>query len=169
LRSPFDGIVGNVSVKPGMSVKVGDRLMSLVDLSAVWLWAEFYENELPLLHGQKLKITMPAFGDEEFGGEIAVIEPFLDPMKRTVRVRVDIPNPQWKLRPGMFVNAWLDVRAGEGLTVPVSAIMPAGRHNIVFVDRGEGRLEPRFVDLGRKFAKSPVRAMTATTMKSAAA
>ena len=80
LRSPFDGIVGNVSVKPGMSVKVGDRLMGLVDLSAVWLWAEFYENELPLLSpGQKLKITVPAFGDEEFGGEIAVIEPFLDP------------------------------------------------------------------------------------------
>ena len=74
-------------------------------------------------------------------------------MKRTVRVRVDIPNPQWKLRPGMFVNAWLDVRAGEGLTVPVSAIMPAGRRNIVFVDKGEGRLEPRFVDLGRKFTK----------------
>ena len=154
LRSPFDGIVQNVSVKPGMSVKVGDRLIGLVDLSAVWLWAEFYENELPLLStGQKIKITVPAFGDEEFGGEIAVIEPFLDPMKRTVRVRVDIPNPQWKLRPGMFVNAWLDVSAGEGLTVPVSAIMPVGRRNIVFVDKGEGRLEPRFVDLGRKFTK----------------
>jgi RND family efflux transporter MFP subunit len=154
LRSPFDGIVQNVPAKPGMSVKVGDRLMGLVDLSAVWLWAEFYENELPLLStGQKIKITVPAFGDEEFGGEIAVIEPFLDPMKRTVRVRIDIPNPQWALRPGMFVNAWLDVRAGEGLTVPVSAIMPAGRRNIVFVDKGEGRLEPRFVDLGRKFTK----------------
>ena len=48
----------------------------------------------------------------------------------------------------MFVNAWLDVRAGEGLTVPVSAVMPTGRRNIVFVDKGEGRLEPRFIDLG---------------------
>jgi Cu(I)/Ag(I) efflux system membrane fusion protein len=154
LRSPFDGIVQNVPVKPGMSVKVGDRLIALVDLSAVWLWAEFYENELPLLStGQKIKITVPAFGDEEFGGEIAVIEPFLDPMKRTVRVRIDIANPQWKLRPGMFVNAWLDLQAGEGLTVPVSAIMPTGKHNIVFVDKGEGRLEPRSIDLGRKFAK----------------
>jgi hypothetical protein len=54
----------------------------------------------------------------------------------------------------MFVNAWLDVLAGEGLTVPVSAIMPVGRRNIVFVDKGEGRLEPRFVDLGRKFTKA---------------
>ena len=154
LRSPFDGIVGNVSVKPGMSVKVGDRLMSLVDLSAVWLWAEFYENELPLLaSGQKLKITVPAFGDEEFSGEIAVIEPFIDPLKRTVRVRIDIANSQWKLLPGMFVNAWLDVRAGEGLTIPVSAVMPTGRRNIVFVDKGEGRLEPRSIDLGRKFAQ----------------
>jgi Cu(I)/Ag(I) efflux system membrane fusion protein len=154
LRSPFDGIVQNVPVKTGMSVKVGDRLMSLVDLSVVWLWAEFYENELPLLStGQKIKITVPAFEDEEFAGEIAVIEPFLEPMTRTVSVRDDISNPQWKLRPGMFVNAWLDVRAGEGLTVPVSAIMPTGRRNIVFVDKGDGRLEPRFVDLGRKFTK----------------
>jgi Cu(I)/Ag(I) efflux system membrane fusion protein len=154
LRSPFDGIVVNVSAKPGMSVKVGDRLMGLVDLSAVWLWAEFYENELPLLStGQKIQITVPAFGDEEFGGEIEVIEPFLDPIKRTVRVRIDIANPQWKLRPGMFVNAWLDVRAGEGLTIPVSAVMPTGRRNIVFVEKGEGRLEPRAIDLGRKFAQ----------------
>jgi membrane fusion protein, copper/silver efflux system len=154
LRSPFDGIVQNVAVKPGMSVKVGDRLMSLVDLSMVWMWAEFYENELPLLSiGQKIKITVPAFGDEEFAGEIAVIEPFLDAVKRTVRVRIDIPNSQWQLRPGMFVNAWLNVRAGEGLTVPVSAVLPAGRRNIVFVDKGEGRLEPRFIALGRKFAQ----------------
>jgi membrane fusion protein, copper/silver efflux system len=155
LRSPFDGIVQSVPVKPGMNVKVGDRLMGLVDLSAVWMWAEFYENELPLLStGQKITITVPAFGDEEFGGGIAVIEPFLDPMKRTVRVRIDIPNPHWKLRPGMFVNAWLDVRAGEGLTVPLSAVMPTGRRNVVFVDKGEGRLEPRSVDLGRKFAQA---------------
>jgi membrane fusion protein, copper/silver efflux system len=154
LRSPFDGVVQNVAVKPGINVKVGDRLMGLVDLSAVWLWAEFYENELPLLRiGQRIKITVPAFGNEEFGGEIAVMEPFLDPIKRTVRVRIDIPNAQWKLRPGMFVNAWLDVRAGEGLTVPISAVMPTGNRNLVFVDKGEGRLEPRFVELGGKFSK----------------
>jgi Cu(I)/Ag(I) efflux system membrane fusion protein len=154
LRSPFDGSVQNVPVKPGMNIKVGDRLMGLVDLSVVWLWAEFYENELPLLStGQRIKITVPSYGDEEFGGEIAVIEPFLDPMKRTVRVRIDIPNPHWKLRPGMFVNAWLDVRGGEGLTVPLSAVMPTGSRNIVFVDKGEGRLEPRPVQIGRKFTQ----------------
>jgi membrane fusion protein, copper/silver efflux system len=154
LRSPFDGIVQNVPVKPGMNVKVGDRLMGLVDLSTVWLWAEFYENELPLLStGQKIKITVPAFGNEEFAGAIAVIEPFLDPINRTVRVRIDIPNAQWKLRPGMFANVWLEVRSGEGLTIPASAVMPTGNRNIVFVDKGEGRLEARFVDLGGKFGK----------------
>lgn len=158
LRSPFDGIVQNVPAKPGMNVKVGDRLMSLVDLSVVWLWAEFYENELPLLAaGQKIKITVAALGNEEFEGKIAVIEPFLDPMKRTVRVRIDIANAEWKLRPGMYVNAWLDVSAGEGLTVPGSAVMPTGTRNIVFVDKGEGRLEPRFVELGRKFAQLDAR------------
>jgi membrane fusion protein, copper/silver efflux system len=154
LRSPFNGIVQDVSIKPGVSVRVGDRLISLVDLSAVWLWAEFYENELPLLKtGQKITITVPAIGGEEFGGEIAVIQPFLDSIKRTVRVRIDISNPQSKLRPGMFANAFLNVRAGEGLTIPISAVMPTGGRNIVFLDKGEGRLEPRSVDLGRKFAQ----------------
>jgi Cu(I)/Ag(I) efflux system membrane fusion protein len=99
LRSPFDGIAQNVSVKPGMSVKVGDRLIGLVDLSVVWLWAEFYENELPLSRPENQDHVL-TLGMRN-SAAIAVIEPFLDPMKRTVRVRVDIPNPQ-KLCPGML-------------------------------------------------------------------
>ncbi len=155
LRSPFAGIVRNVSAKPGMSVKTGDPLVSLVDLSTIWMWAEFYENELPLLSiGQKINVAVPNFGKGTFDGRIAAIEPFLDPMKRTVRVRIDVANPEWNLRPGMFVNAWLDVQAGEGLTVPVSAVLPTGTRNIVFLDKGEGRLELRYIDLGRKFAQA---------------
>jgi len=155
LRSPFAGIVRNVSAKPGMSVKPGDPLVSLVDLSTVWMWAEFYENELPLLSvGQKINLAVPNFGRGTFNGLIAAIEPFVDPMKRTVRVRIDVANPEWNLRPGMFVNAWLDVQAGEGLTVPVSAVLPTGSRNIVFLDKGEGRLEPRLVDVARKFSQS---------------
>ncbi len=78
-----------------MNVKVGDRLLSLVDLSLVWVWADFYENELPLLEpGQKIEVSVPNFGVKVFEGEIAVIDPFLDPMKRTARVRIDVPNAE---------------------------------------------------------------------------
>jgi len=69
-------------------------------------------------------------------------------------VRIDIPNPDFKLRPGMYVNAELAMDMGEGMTVPVSAIMPTGTRNVVFVNKGEGRLEPRIVQLGSKYGDS---------------
>src|SRR5713101_5870431 len=70
---------------------------------------------------------------------------------RTAKVRIDIPNADFKLRPGMYVNAELAMDMGEALTVPVSAVMPTGTRKIVFVDKGEGKLEPRIVQLGSKY------------------
>ncbi len=152
LRSPFRGIVEQVSAQQGGSVKPGDRLVDVADLSVVWVWAEFYENELRMLEQeQKLALTTASYPGEGFEGKIAVINPFLDPAKRTAKVRIDIANPDFKLRPGMFMNAELAMAMGEGLTIPVSAIMPTGSRNIVFVDKGEGKLEPRLVELGAKY------------------
>src|SRR5205823_268315 len=81
----------------------------------------------------------------------SVINPFIDETKRTGKVRIDIPNADFKLRPGMYVNAELGMNMGEALTVPVSAVMPTGTRNVVFVDKGEGKLEPRIVQLGAKY------------------
>ncbi len=155
LRSPFRGIVEQVSAQQGASVKPGDRLVDVADLSVVWVWAEFYENELRMLErGQTLALTTSSYPGESFEGKIAVINPFIDPAKRTAKVRIDIANPDFKLRPGMFVNAELAMAMGEGLTIPVSAIMPTGTRNIVFVDKGEGKLDPRQVELGAKYGDS---------------
>ena len=82
---------------------------------------------------------------------ISLISPFLDPAKRTAKVRIDIPNPDFKLRPAMYVNAELGMDMGEGLTIPVSAVMPTGTRNLVFINKGEGKLEPRIVQLGSKY------------------
>jgi Cu(I)/Ag(I) efflux system membrane fusion protein len=68
-------------------------------------------------------------------------------------MRIDLPNPEYKLRPGMYVNVELGMSMGDGLTIPVSAVMPTGRRTLVFIDKGEGRLEPRFVQLGRKYGE----------------
>lgn len=152
LRSPFRGIVEQVSAQQGASVKPGDRLVDVADLSVVWVWAEFYENELRMLEReQKLALTTASYPGAGFNGKIAVINPFIDPAKRTARVRIDIANADFKLRPGMFMNAELAMAMGEGLTIPVSAVMPTGSRNIVFVDKGEGKLEPRLVELGAKY------------------
>src|SRR5438067_3146934 len=152
LLSPFRGVVQSVPVEQGKNVKMGDMLVEVADLGVVWVWAEFYENELSMLQpGQKIVVTAKSYPGENFDGTISLINPFLDEMKRTAKVRIDIPNADFKLRPGMYVNAELAMHMGEALTVPVSAIMPTGERNVVFVDKGEGKLEPRIVQLGTKY------------------
>ncbi|HUE35938.1 MAG TPA: efflux RND transporter periplasmic adaptor subunit, partial [Candidatus Acidoferrum sp.] len=124
----------------------------LTDLQTVYVWANFYQEDLPLLkEGLPVDITTSAWPGESFEGKIAVIDPFLDSDTRTVRVRIDIENPDLKLRPEMYVNAGLDIDAGEQLAVPVNAVLPTGEHNIVFVDKGQGELQPRFVQLGQQY------------------
>src|SRR5882724_149616 len=141
LLSPFRGVVQSVPLEQGKNIKVGDMLVEVADLSVVWVWAEFYENELPMLQvGQNIDITTKSYPGEKFKGTISVINPFLDEAKRTAKVRIDIPNPDFKLRPGMYVNAELGMDMGEALTVPVSAVMPTGTRSVVFVEKGEGRL-----------------------------
>ena len=153
LLSPFRGVVQSVPVEQGKSVKMGDMLVEVADLSVVWVWAEFYENELSMLKlGQKFTITAKSYPGEKFEGTLSLINPFIDEMKRTAKVRIDIPNPDFKLQPGMYVNAELEMDMGEALTIPVSAVMPTGTRSVVFVDKGQGKLEPRVVQLGTKYA-----------------
>src|SRR5260221_1062283 len=100
LRSPFDGAVAEVMSRPGMNVKMGDKLVSVLDLSNLSDWADFYENEIGLLkRGQRIDVTLPAFPNQTFQGQIAVINPRIDAAKRTARARIDIPNPKAQLRP----------------------------------------------------------------------
>jgi Cu(I)/Ag(I) efflux system membrane fusion protein len=152
LFAPVRGLAQNIEVSQGQKAMSGDRLVTVDDLSLVWVWAEFYQEEMPLLKvGQQVKVTTSAYPDEEFQGKITVMDPFVDPATRVVRARLDIDNPEFKLRPDMYVDVALFLNLGEGLTIPVSAVIPTGKRNIVFVDKGEGKLEPRFIGLGRKF------------------
>jgi Cu(I)/Ag(I) efflux system membrane fusion protein len=152
LNSPVDGIVEEVAVHQGRHVAVGDHLVDLVDLSAVWVWADFYENELPLLRpGTEVTVTSASLPGVAIAGKIAVLDPFLDAVKRTGRVRIDVDNASGQLRPEAYVDVSAELDGGTALAVPVEAVLPTGEHNLVFVDRGGGRLEPRDVQLGGKF------------------
>ena len=152
LYSPFKGVVQDLQAGQGRKVSAGDQLVDVVDLSVVWVWAQFYQDELPLLKkDMPVIVTADSNPDEKFAGKIALIDPFVNDASRTVRVRVEIENPDFKLRPGMYVNITLEHSQGEGLAVPIGAVLPTGERNVVFVDKGEGRLEPRFVELGRKY------------------
>jgi len=152
LYSPFRGVVKEVEAEQGGTVKTGDRLVGVADLSQVWVWADFYEAELGALkQGQKATLTVNAYPGEVFEGTVALIDPFLDEGQRTFKVRIDIANADLKLRPGMYGDVTLETEAGSGLVIPLNAVMPTGTRNLVFVDRGEGRLEPRNITLGAEY------------------
>jgi RND family efflux transporter MFP subunit len=154
VRSPCDGVVSEVPMKVGTAVKSGDKLMTLLDLSHLWLWASFYENEVGLLKvGQPATITLPAFPDNLFTGSISAISPTIDPANGTVKVRIDIPNPADQLRPGMHADIIVQVDGGEGLTIPSDSVLPTGSRMLVFIEKGAGRFEPRFIQVGRQFAE----------------
>jgi membrane fusion protein, copper/silver efflux system len=151
-RSQFDGVVSEAPMKAGMSVRRGDKLMAIVDLSGMWLWANFYENEVSLLRvGQSVSVTLPAFPARSFAGKIAAIGPTIDPVSRTATARIDIANPDRELRPGMYANVAAEIDAGEGLTIPFDAVLPTGLRMLAFVDKGSGKLEPRSIQVGRLF------------------
>jgi Cu(I)/Ag(I) efflux system membrane fusion protein len=151
LLSPFKGVVQDLAVGQGGRVAAGDRLLEVADLSGVWVWAQFYQDDLSILRpGLPVSITTSSYPGQKFNAKIAVVDPFLNDALRTCRVRMDVENADLKLRPEMYVDVELSIDLGKGLAVPVGAVLPTGLHNIVFVDKGQGRLEPRFVELGRK-------------------
>jgi len=152
LRSPFKGVVQDIGVDQGRKVMVGDHLVDIADLSVVWVWAQFYQDELPMLKKDlPITVTSSSYPGEKFSGKISVVDPFINDATRTGRVRIDVENTDLKLRPDMYVDVDLTMDMGEGIAVPFSAVLPTGKHDIVFVDKGEGKLEPRFIELGRKY------------------
>jgi Cu(I)/Ag(I) efflux system membrane fusion protein len=152
LYSPFKGVVEDLLVDQGRRVMIGDHLVDIADLSVVWVWAQFYQDELPMLKkGQLIAITTSSYPGEKFDGKISVIDPFINDVLRMGRVRIDVENSGLKLRPDMYVDAALTMEMGAGLAVPVPAVLPTGLHNIVFIDKGEGKLEPRYIELGGKY------------------
>ena len=152
ILSKMDGIVQTLPVTQGMTIAPGNTLVDVADLSVVWVWGEFYQEELPMLRvGQEVTVTSDSYPGEQFKGQLSLVDPFINDVKRTGRVRLDVQNPELKLKPEMYVNVLLGMEMGQSLVVPVSAIMPTGKRNIAFVDKGDGKLEPRFLELGGKF------------------
>jgi Cu(I)/Ag(I) efflux system membrane fusion protein len=148
-RSPASGYVFEKSALAGAGVEVGERLYRIAPLDRVWIEAALQENELPLVaKGQRARVTLPALPGEGLEATVAYVYPMLSPETRTGRVRLELPNPERRLLPEMFVNVDLRVERGERLLVPAEAVIHAGPRRVVFVDRGEGRLAPRTIEIG---------------------
>jgi len=151
LYSPFTGYVLEKMVNKGRFVDAGMSLYKIADLSVVWLIADIYESELPVIRlGQPATIQMAYYPGEVFTGKAIYIYPYLDAQTRTAKVRYEFANPHGKLKPEMFANVEITVRFGDKLAVPEGAVIDTGIRKVVIVDRGAGYFEPREVRLGVK-------------------
>ncbi len=151
IYTPLSGIVIEKMVQQGQYVNVGDPLFNIADLSRVWVEIEIYENEFPNIRiGQAVEIRSQSYPGKPFSGRVAFIYPFLDPKTRTVKARVEMPNPGLKLKPDMFVNAIIKIGLGKAIVVPVTAVMDSGKRQTVWVESQPGMFEPREVQVGQR-------------------
>jgi Cu(I)/Ag(I) efflux system membrane fusion protein len=149
LHSPSSGYVLHMAVREGMHVMPAMGLYALADLSTVWVLADVYEYEIPLVElGQQATITLSYFPGQTFKGKVTYVYPTLETKTRTVKVRFELPNPKWALKPGMFANIDLQIPRGKRLVVPNTAVLDSGTEQLVFIDRGQGMFEPRKVTVG---------------------
>ena len=150
ITSPHSGVVTEKHATEGMRITPGMRVYRIADLSTVWVMATVYEQDVPyVVPGQPATLTLPHLPGERFEGEVAYVYPYLEEQARAVRVRLEFPNPEGTLKPGMYgtvrLNRTLD---GEAVLVPREAIVGTGEREVVFVSLGGGRFEPRDVETG---------------------
>src|SRR5205809_897327 len=149
--SPVSGYITERNALPNLTVQPETRLYSVADLSTVWIFAEVFQNDLGRIKvGDRATLSVDTYPGRDFEGHVNFIYPQVDMTTRTARVRLIFPNPGLKLTPGMFVNAALHVRAGTQLVIPASGVLQSGTRQVVFVNRGDGYLEPREVELGTR-------------------
>ncbi len=147
--APTTGTVIEKHVLEGSMVEPGQTLYKLAGLDRVWIEAEVYEAELPLVEvGQAAEVTLAYLPGRTFDGEVSFIYPYLEGRSRTGIVRLELANPDLELKPEMYANVLLVAERGERLTVAEEAVLYAGDRRLVFVDLGDGWLEPRRVEVG---------------------
>jgi membrane fusion protein, copper/silver efflux system len=146
--SPVTGVVmERAAYHHGTFVDPTKDLFTIVDLSRVWVLGEVYETDLPLVRtGQVAEIELPySGGGKRIRGHVDFIYPFLDPKSRTVQVRMEFPNPNLSLKPEMFTNISMSASIGRQVLIPQDALMDTGTEQYVFIDKGNGYVEPRKV------------------------
>jgi Cu(I)/Ag(I) efflux system membrane fusion protein len=155
LHAEMSGYVIAKTALHGMRVTPMDELFAIADFSRLWVLADVYESDLPLVKlGISAELTLPYLPGRRWSGPVTFIDPIMEEKTRTVKVRVEVDNQGQHLKPDMFADVVLRADLGEGLLVSDSAVLDSGDRKLVFLDRGEGRYEPRVVVLGARIGDS---------------
>lgn len=152
VHAPVTGYVTARKAFPNVKVTPELDLYTIVDLSRVWILADVFEADIPSVRvGDTAHVTLPYAADAApLTARVTYIQPELDPMTRTLKVRLEAANPGMRLKPDMFVNVDFAFEQERRLTIPVDAVLDTGDRQTVFVDRGNGYLEPRQVRVGER-------------------
>ena len=149
--SPVSGYITERNALPSVAVQPDMRLYTIADLSTVWVQAQVFQGDLGRIKiGDRARLTVDSFPGRTFSGRVDFIYPQVDMDTRTAKVRVIFSNPGLQLKPGMFVNVALKVPMGSQLVVPATGVLQSGEREIVFVQRNDGYIEPREVQLGSR-------------------
>ena len=151
IRAPFAGVVISAKVASGDVIDPGSELLTVADLSQVWVQAEVYEKDLGLLRvGQTAIISVDAYPNQPFRGRVTYISDALDPQTRTAKVRCETPNPATLLKLDMFANIQLPTTfQRDAITVPADAVQQLDGKDVVFIRKAPNQFEARDVSVGR--------------------
>jgi RND family efflux transporter MFP subunit len=149
--SPASGYITERNALPSVAVQPEMRLYTIADLSTVWVQAQVFQDDLGRIKvGDPATLAVNTFPGRSFRGRVDFIYPQVDADTRTAKVRVIFSNPDLQLKPGMFVNVALKVPLGNQVVVPASGVLQSGTREIAFVERSDGYIEPREVQLGAR-------------------
>ena len=152
ILAPAGGVVHALRVREGQYVSEGDVFMELVDMSHLWVFADLFEEEVPMAElGMPVDVTVGHLPGESFSGEVRFIDHMVKPGTRTVPIRVDVRNDGHRLKAGMYVRV-LARHEGMAVTaIPEDAVLWSGKRAVAIVKEGDGVFQPREVQLGRKW------------------
>jgi Cu(I)/Ag(I) efflux system membrane fusion protein len=151
VSAPIAGYVVRKSAVRGTYVQPGTELFEIADLSKVWVLVDVYEYEISRVSiGQSVDVLVSAYPKERFSGKVGFIYPTVDPATRTLRIRVELPNKDLKLRPGMYGDVVIHLESAQGVVVPAEALVDTGEYQYVFLAKEGGRFEPRRVRVGAR-------------------
>ena len=150
--APRDGIILERNAAEGMKAPSGQVLFRLADISVIWVLADIPERDIGAIRvGSSVTLRARSLMDRTFSGKVAVVYPQINPETRSARVRIEIENKDGALLPEMYVDVDLTTGPAEPvLTVPEGAVIDSGTRQIVILDKGEGRFQPREVKTGAR-------------------
>ena len=152
IYAPRTGTLIERHITDGSAARMGQTLLTIADLSKVWIEAEIFEADLELVHvGMTAKLSLPYLPKQDsYSATVEYIYPYLKGDSRTGRIRMSLDNLTGDLKPDMYTEVSIEVDLGDRLSVPEEAIIIAGKNRVVFKDLGGGRLEPVWIKTGRR-------------------